>query len=163
MLSSVVNSRPSSFVVLRGGILRRLPSPAGSFKYLLAVQISEVCYNFSPTHVEHTFSFLFCDNLTLAATCTDGSFFHFHFITYMTFTLTVTGTDGCLLLFILLQSDMCLPCFFHYRLLLSSLFQGHVVYNDFSYMLHLLEDLPMVQPYVIPAYTLTPSSSDLTI
>ena len=32
-------------------------------------------------------------------------------------------------------------------------------------MLHmyLLGDLPMVQPYVIPAYALTPSSSDLTI
>ena len=27
----------------------------------------------------------------------------------------------------------------------------------------LLGDLPTVQPYVIPAYTLTPSSSDLTI
>ena len=54
----------------------------------------------------------------------------------MTFTLIVTGTGGCLLLFISLQSGMCLPCFFHYCLLLYSLFQGHVVYNDFSYMLH---------------------------
>ena len=27
----------------------------------------------------------------------------------------------------------------------------------------LLGDLPMVQPYIIPAYALTPSSSDLTI
>ena len=41
VLSSVVNSSPSLFVVLRGGILGRPPSPAGSFKYLLAVQISE--------------------------------------------------------------------------------------------------------------------------
>ena len=44
--------------------------------------------------------------------------FHFHFITCMTFTLIVTGTGGCLILFISLQSGMCLPCFFHYRLLL---------------------------------------------
>ena len=32
-----------------------------------------------------------------------------------------------------------------------------------SSILDLLGDLPTVQPYVIPAYTLTPSSSDLTI
>ena len=44
--------------------------------------------------------------------------FHFHFITYMTFTLIITGTGGCLLLFISLQLGMCLPCFFHYHLLL---------------------------------------------
>ena len=33
------------------------------------------CYDFSPTRVEHTFSFLLCDNLMLAATCADGSSF----------------------------------------------------------------------------------------
>ena len=62
--------------------------------------------------------------------------FHFHFITYMTFTLIVTGTGGCLLLFISLQSGMCLPCFFHYCLLLFFSVSGHVFYIDFSYMLH---------------------------
>ena len=31
------------------------------------------CYDFSFTRVEHTFSFLLDDNLTLAATCADGS------------------------------------------------------------------------------------------
>ena len=35
------------------------------------------CYNFLLIHVEHTFSFLLGDNLTLAATCADGSSFIF--------------------------------------------------------------------------------------
>ena len=34
-----------------------------------------MCYDFSSTHVEHTFSFLLDDNSTLAATCADGSVF----------------------------------------------------------------------------------------
>ena len=48
------------------------------YKLTLAVKppfTSCLCYNLSPTHVEHTFSFLLCDNLTLAATCADGSSF----------------------------------------------------------------------------------------
>ena len=37
----------------------------------------DACYNFLLTCVEHTFSFLPGDNLTLAATCTDGLSFIF--------------------------------------------------------------------------------------
>ena len=43
----------------------------------LEVPMATGCYNFLLTCIEHTFSFLLDDNLTLAATCTDGSSFIF--------------------------------------------------------------------------------------
>ena len=62
--------------------------------------VDSSCYDFLPTHVEHTFSFLPDDNLTLAATCADGS----PFISVLLFTwllpLIVSGTWGYMLPFI---------------------------------------------------------------
>ena len=56
-------------------ISRPTPATAKTILYINPTPVDIDCYDFSPTHVEHTFSFLLCDNLTLAATCTDGSYF----------------------------------------------------------------------------------------
>ena len=94
------------------------------------IQISK-CYDFSLTHVEHTFSFLLCDNLTLAATCADGS--SFISVLLLTWLLPWSFQEHevtCYLSFI-----------FHFRF--TSI--GHVFILLFSYMHY---------PYILHMFTL---------
>ena len=55
--------------------MRGVPYNEASHHIETGYCIHSWCYDFSPTHVEHTFSFLHGDNSTLAATCADGSYF----------------------------------------------------------------------------------------
>ena len=66
-------------------------------------------------HVKHTFSFLFCDDLTLAATCADGTWGYMLVFIYISFLFHFDQTCIYLALFIhaaSLHMYAHLPCFY---------------------------------------------------